>query len=53
VAALVERGIPPIVTGFALPDSNLHSPNERLRAEYLPLGVRAATALLTRFGALG
>ncbi|HEY7732431.1 MAG TPA: M20/M25/M40 family metallo-hydrolase, partial [Gaiellaceae bacterium] len=52
VAALVERGIPPIVTGFALPSSNLHSPNERLLADYLPLGVDTAQALLLRFAAL-
>ena len=52
VAALVERGIPPIVTGFALPDSNLHSPNERMLAEYLPLGVETARELLRRFAAL-
>jgi acetylornithine deacetylase/succinyl-diaminopimelate desuccinylase-like protein len=52
VAALVERGITPIVTGFALPDSNLHSPNERMLAEYLPLGVETARELLRRFAAL-
>jgi acetylornithine deacetylase/succinyl-diaminopimelate desuccinylase-like protein len=52
VAALVERGIPPIVTGFALPSSNLHSPNERLLAEYLPLGVETAGAILQRFAQL-
>jgi acetylornithine deacetylase/succinyl-diaminopimelate desuccinylase-like protein len=52
VAALAERGIPPIVTGFALPDSNLHSPNERMLAEYLPLGVETARELLRRFAAL-
>lgn len=52
VAALVERGIPPIVTGFSLPESNLHSPDERMRAEYLPLGVETAQALLRRFAEL-
>jgi acetylornithine deacetylase/succinyl-diaminopimelate desuccinylase-like protein len=52
VAELVERDIPVIVTGFSLPGSNLHSPNERLVAEYLPLGVRTAQELLRRFGAL-
>jgi acetylornithine deacetylase/succinyl-diaminopimelate desuccinylase-like protein len=52
VGALVERDIPVIVTGFSLPGSNLHSPNERLVAEYLPLGVRTAQELLRRFGAL-
>jgi acetylornithine deacetylase/succinyl-diaminopimelate desuccinylase-like protein len=52
VAALVERDIPPIVTGFALPSSNLHSPNERMLAEYLPLGVETAGAILQRFAGL-
>ncbi len=48
VPALSARGIPVIVTGFALPDSNIHSPNERLLADYLPLGVEAARELLRR-----
>jgi acetylornithine deacetylase/succinyl-diaminopimelate desuccinylase-like protein len=52
VPALAERRIPTILTGFALPDSNIHSPNENLLAEYLPLGVRAAAELYTAFGKL-
>ena len=52
VPALADRGIPTILTGFALPESNVHSPNERLLAEYLPLGVAAARELYTAFGAL-
>jgi acetylornithine deacetylase/succinyl-diaminopimelate desuccinylase-like protein len=44
-AALAERRIPTIITGFALPDANIHSPNERLRADYVPLGIAAARAL--------
>jgi acetylornithine deacetylase/succinyl-diaminopimelate desuccinylase-like protein len=51
-AALSERGIPAIITGFSLPDSNLHSPNERLVAEYLPLGVETVEEILRRFAAL-
>ena len=35
-------GIPTIVTGFDLPEANIHSPNERLLVEYVPLGVAAA-----------
>ena len=31
VPALADKGIPTIITGFGLPDSNIHSPNERLR----------------------
>jgi acetylornithine deacetylase/succinyl-diaminopimelate desuccinylase-like protein len=52
VAALSERGIPALVTGFALSDSNIHSPNERLPAEYLPLGVDTAVELFRRLGTL-
>jgi acetylornithine deacetylase/succinyl-diaminopimelate desuccinylase-like protein len=53
VAALDRRGIPAIVTGFALSDSNVHSPNERFVADYVPLGVRTAQELFRRFAALG
>ncbi len=53
VPALGERGIPAVITGFALPDSNVHSPNERLLLEYLPLGIAAARELFIAFGALG
>jgi acetylornithine deacetylase/succinyl-diaminopimelate desuccinylase-like protein len=52
VPALADKGIPTILTGFALPDSNIHSPNENLLAEYLPLGVRAARELYTSFAGL-
>ena len=52
VPALAGRGIPAIVTGFALTDSNVHSPNERLLAEYLPLGVATAEEVLRRLGQL-
>jgi acetylornithine deacetylase/succinyl-diaminopimelate desuccinylase-like protein len=40
--ALQENGIPAILTGIALLESNIHSPNERVLLEYFPLGVRAA-----------
>ncbi|HEX6679224.1 MAG TPA: M20/M25/M40 family metallo-hydrolase [Gaiellaceae bacterium] len=52
VPALADKGIPTILTGFALPDSNVHSPNENLLAEYLPLGVSAAVELFKEFGKL-
>ncbi len=45
VPALVDKGIATIVTGFATPESNIHSPNERLLAEYLPLGIETAKEL--------
>jgi acetylornithine deacetylase/succinyl-diaminopimelate desuccinylase-like protein len=52
VPALCARGIPTIVSGFALNDSNIHSPNERLLAEYLPLGVATAAELFRRLAEL-
>jgi acetylornithine deacetylase/succinyl-diaminopimelate desuccinylase-like protein len=52
VPALADKGIPTILTGFALPDSNIHSPNENLLADYLPLGVKAAAELFKEFAKL-
>ena len=52
VPALAERGIPTIVTGVGLPDGNLHSPNEWIRADYVPLGIAASRELLLAFAAL-
>jgi acetylornithine deacetylase/succinyl-diaminopimelate desuccinylase-like protein len=52
VPALVDKGIPTIVTGFATPESSIHSPNERLLAEYLPLGIETAKELYRRMAAL-
>jgi len=52
VPALCDRGIPTVITGFALPDSNVHSPNERLLLEYVPLGVAAARELFVGFSGL-
>jgi acetylornithine deacetylase/succinyl-diaminopimelate desuccinylase-like protein len=52
VPALAEKGIPTIITGFALPESNIHSPNERLLAEYVPLGLETAGELYKRLGEL-
>jgi acetylornithine deacetylase/succinyl-diaminopimelate desuccinylase-like protein len=45
VPALADKGIPTIITGFALPESNIHSPNERLLAEYVPLAIETAKEL--------
>jgi acetylornithine deacetylase/succinyl-diaminopimelate desuccinylase-like protein len=53
VPALADKGIPTIVTGFDLPEGNLHSPNERLLVEHVPLGVAAAQELLRSLAALG
>jgi acetylornithine deacetylase/succinyl-diaminopimelate desuccinylase-like protein len=52
VPALAQKGVPTILTGFALPDSNIHSPNERLLLEYVPLGVASARELFTELGKL-
>jgi acetylornithine deacetylase/succinyl-diaminopimelate desuccinylase-like protein len=52
VPALVDRGIPTIMTGFSLPESNIHSPNERLLAEYVPLGIGAARELYVSLAGL-
>ena len=52
VPALSGRNVPTIITGFSLPDANIHSPNERMRVDYIPLGIAAARALLQEFAAL-
>ena len=52
VAAFADKRIPTVITGFALPDSNIHSPNERLLADYVPRGIAAARALFEEFAAL-
>ena len=52
VPALVDKGIPTIVTGFGTPESSIHSPNERLLAEYMPLGIETAKELYRRLAAL-
>jgi acetylornithine deacetylase/succinyl-diaminopimelate desuccinylase-like protein len=52
VPALANKGIPTVITGFGLPDSQIHSPNERLVAEYVPLGIAAARELYLAFAAL-
>jgi len=41
-----------IVTGFDLPEGNLHSPNERFLVEHIPLGVAAAQELFTSLAGL-
>jgi acetylornithine deacetylase/succinyl-diaminopimelate desuccinylase-like protein len=53
VAALGAKGIPTIITGFSLPDANIHAPNERLPADSIPVGIAAARALFEELAALG
>jgi acetylornithine deacetylase/succinyl-diaminopimelate desuccinylase-like protein len=50
--ALAEKGIPTIGTGFALRESNVHSPNERLRVEDVDRAVAAASELYRGLAAL-
>jgi acetylornithine deacetylase/succinyl-diaminopimelate desuccinylase-like protein len=52
VPALEKKGIPTVLTGFSLPDSNIHSPNERMEVEYLPKGIEAAAELFRAFADL-
>lgn len=49
--ALQLKGIPAVVTGFDLPEGNIHSPNERFWAGYLEPGIAAAREILSEFGA--
>ncbi len=51
-AAFADKGIATVITGFSLPNANLHSPNERLLAEYVPRGIATARALFEEFSGL-
>lgn len=46
VGALAARGIPVITSGFALPEDDIHAPNESFRLESLELGARAGREIL-------
>lgn len=50
--ALAAKGIATIGTGFALRESNVHSPNERLRVQDIDRAVAAASELYTGLAAL-
>jgi acetylornithine deacetylase/succinyl-diaminopimelate desuccinylase-like protein len=52
VPALADRGIATVLTGFGLPESNVHSPNERFLVRYFEQGVETAAALYTKLGEL-
>jgi acetylornithine deacetylase/succinyl-diaminopimelate desuccinylase-like protein len=52
VPALADKGIPTVLTGFDLPEGNIHSPNERLLVEHIPLAVDAARELYRAFAEL-
>ena len=52
MAALEQKGVPTILTGFDLPEGNIHSPNERFRVEHIPLGVETSKELYRSFAGL-
>jgi acetylornithine deacetylase/succinyl-diaminopimelate desuccinylase-like protein len=53
VSELSARGVATVLTGFALNESNIHSPNERIPSAYLPLGIETAAALYRHLANLG
>ncbi|HEU5215353.1 MAG TPA: M20/M25/M40 family metallo-hydrolase [Gaiellaceae bacterium] len=50
--ALTEKGIDTILSGFGLPESNIHSPNERFYVPYFAAGIDTVAALFTALGRL-
>ena len=50
--ALAARGIPAVITGFDVPDGNIHAPNERFRVDHFALGLAAARELLGAYAGL-
>jgi acetylornithine deacetylase/succinyl-diaminopimelate desuccinylase-like protein len=52
LSRLLDRGIPTIMTGFGLLESNVHAPDERLPTDYLELGIRAVREQLVSLGQL-
>jgi acetylornithine deacetylase/succinyl-diaminopimelate desuccinylase-like protein len=53
-AALVDRGLPTLATGFGIEsECNVHAPNENVPEDAIALGVATLREVLTRLGALG
>jgi acetylornithine deacetylase/succinyl-diaminopimelate desuccinylase-like protein len=52
VAAFADKRIPTVISGFSLPDANIHAPNENMPAAYIPLGIETAKALFEELGKL-
>jgi acetylornithine deacetylase/succinyl-diaminopimelate desuccinylase-like protein len=52
LGALVDRGLPTIMTGFGLLSSNVHAPNERMPVAYLDLAIDAVKELFVSLGDL-
>lgn len=53
VATLAGRGIPTVLSGFALPDDGIHGPNEHLRDAHLEIGTLAAMAIFSAIAERG
>jgi acetylornithine deacetylase/succinyl-diaminopimelate desuccinylase-like protein len=52
MAAVAQRGMPVVLTGVALPESSVHSPNEKLPLEYLTKAYESARELFRSFADL-
>jgi acetylornithine deacetylase/succinyl-diaminopimelate desuccinylase-like protein len=52
VPALADKGIPTVLTGFGLPESSVHSPNEKFLVRYFEAGVDTAAELYSAYGDL-
>ena len=50
--ALADKGIDTILTGFGLPESNVHSPNEKFLVRYFAQGIDTAAELYTQLADL-
>jgi len=54
VADFVERlGLPTVITGWAVPDANAHSPNEKLDLEHFHRGIQAVIRFFEHIGKPG
>jgi acetylornithine deacetylase/succinyl-diaminopimelate desuccinylase-like protein len=53
LATLTDRGLPTILTGFGLLESNVHAPNERMPTDFVPLGISTVKELFVSLGELG
>jgi acetylornithine deacetylase/succinyl-diaminopimelate desuccinylase-like protein len=52
LAAFADRGIQSVVSGFALPEDQIHAPNESYRLASIELNERTSRALLEELGKL-
>lgn len=52
VPALADAGIPTVITGFGLPESNVHSPNEKFLVRYFEAGIDTAAEMFTAYADL-